>query len=384
MILGTNKVLFISQYAGFIGGLERYIHSVASLLKENGFKVYSLFVEDTQEKERFLSIFDASWHMNEINQISEKDFDFTTVHKISHPSTFEKILDRFSPALFVHDHDYYCPKGFKYYPYKRINCHRQYARLFCAICSSLVPPRHMVEGINAALNKNLIESGKLFKQAMSCKFFVVLSNFMKCNLLKNGVAEEKIKIIHPFLNLPPLPERKWTNRDIPQIVFAGQQVMSKGTPLFLEAISKLRSTASVRILGTGSRLNDFIKLAEQMGVKNRISFDGWVQNPLEVFKNSDIAVFPSLWQEPFGLSGIEAMSCGIPVVGFDVGGVSEWLKNGFNGILVPERDTTAMATAIDKLLVNEELRKTLGYNARQGVEKDYSKQKFLNNFINLI
>ncbi|MDD3915155.1 MAG: glycosyltransferase family 4 protein [Bacteroidales bacterium] len=384
MILKRNKVLFISQYAGFIGGLERYIHSVAALLKENGFKVYSLFIEAAQEKERFLSIFDDYWNIEDINQISEKDFDLTTVHKISHPKIFEKILQRFSPALFVHDHDYYCPKGFKYYPYKRINCHRHYSRLFCAVCSSLVPPRHMVKGINTALKKNFIESAKLFKQAMSCKFFVVLSDFMKCNLLKNGLTEEKIKIIHPFLRLPVLPNKKRINSDIPQIVFAGQQVVSKGTPLFLEAISKLRAKASVRILGSGSRLMDFKRIAEQMELKNHVSFDGWVQNPLEVFINSDIAVFPSLWQEPFGLSGIEAMSCGIPVVGFDVGGVSEWLKNEYNGILVSERDTTAMAAAIDKLLVDNKLRKTLGNNARQGVEKDYCKQKFLRNFINII
>lgn len=384
MVLKRDRVLFISQYAGFIGGLERYIHSVASLLKENGFKVYSLFVEAAQEKEKFLSIFDGYWQIGDINQISENDFDLTTVHKISHPDKFEKILERFSPALFVHDHDYYCPKGFKYYPYKRINCHRHYSRLFCAVCSSLVPPRHMAKGVNNILKKNFIESCKLFKQAMSCKFFVVLSDFMRCNLLNNGVDEEKIKIIHPFLNLTTLPSKKRVEGDIQQIVFAGQQVVSKGTPLFLEAISKLKSQASVRILGNGSRLMDFKKLAEQMKLKNHVSFDGWVQNPLEVFINSDIAVFPSLWQEPFGLSGIEAMSCGTPVVGFNVGGVSEWLKNGYNGILVPERDTTAMAAAIDKLLVDHKLRKALGDNARQGVEKDYSKQKFLNHFINLI
>lgn len=100
--------------------------------------------------------------------------------------------------------------------------------------------------------------------------------------------------------------------------------------------------------------------------------------------NSSIAVFPSLWQEPFGLTGIEAMSCGIPVVGFDVGGVSEWLKNGYNGILVPERDTTAMAGAIDQLLNDKELRKSLGKNARLSVEKNYCKQKFLNQFKNLL
>jgi glycosyltransferase involved in cell wall biosynthesis len=242
----------------------------------------------------------------------------------------------------------------------------------------------MARGVNNILKMNFIESGNLFKQAISCKFFVVLSYFMKCNLLKNGVIEEKIKIIHPFLNLLPLSKKKRIDGDIQQIVFAGQQVVSKGTPLFLEAISKLKSQASIRILGNGSRLNDFKKLAEKIGLRNHVTFDGWVQNPLEAFINSDIAVFPSLWQEPFGLSGIEAMGCGIPVVGFDVGGVSEWLKNGYNGILVPERDTTAMAAAIDKLLFDHKLRRALGDNARQGVEKDYSKQKFLNHFIDLI
>ncbi len=379
-----NKILFISQYAGFVGGLERYIYNVASLLKENEYRVYSLYLQEAQEKEKFLSIFDQNWTFKEIEEISEKDFDFTTIHKISHPIILKKILDRFSPTLFVHDHDYYCPKGFKYYPYKRINCHRYYSRFFCAVCSSIVPPRHMTHGLKHALRKNFIESEKLFRQAITCKSFVVLSEFMKWNLLNNGVSKEKIKIIHPFIN-PPLLEKKENHDESPsQIVFAGQQVMSKGTPLFLKALSKLSSPAVVSILGSGSRLEDFKQLAKQMNLEDRVTFKGWVQNPLEVFMNSSIAVFPSLWQEPFGLTGIEAMSCGIPVVGFDVGGVSEWLKNGYNGILVPERDTTAMAGAIDQLLNDKELRKSLGKNARLSVEKNYCKQKFLNQFKNLL
>ena len=119
-----NKILFISQYAGFVGGLERYIYNVASLLKENEYRVYSLYLQEAQEKEKFLSIFDQNWTFKEIEEISEKDFDFTTIHKISHPIILKKILDRLSPTLIVHDDDFVCPKGFKYYSYKRINCHR--------------------------------------------------------------------------------------------------------------------------------------------------------------------------------------------------------------------------------------------------------------------
>ena len=50
-----NKILFISQYAGFIGGLERYIYAVASLLRANGFTTFMLYLEKTRESEHFLS-----------------------------------------------------------------------------------------------------------------------------------------------------------------------------------------------------------------------------------------------------------------------------------------------------------------------------------------
>ena len=374
-----NKILFISQYAGFIGGLEKYMHSLSLLLRENGFNTCALYVEKTNRAEEFLSGFDGHKNFSEMSDMSADDYGLVTMHKISRPDVLEKILAKFSPTTFVHDHDYFCPKGYKYYPYKRINCARAHNALVCGICSSIVPPRHITNGIWAMLKKNFVESTRLCGLVKICPQFVVLSDFMKRELIANGIAEEKIKILHPWIKAAANPVQKSEGGKI-KLVFAGQQVMSKGIPLLLEAAKLFKCDYSLDILGAGGRLEDFRKISENMGLKDRVFFRGWVSDTAQYFEKAHIALFPSMWQEPFGLTGIEAMNAHTPVVGFDVGGVGEWLKDGFNGILVKERDTTAMAAAVDKLAADRPLRLKLGENAAKYVAETYVPETFMKNF----
>ena len=77
-------------------------------------------------------------------------------------------------------------------------------------------------------------------------------------------------------------------------------------------------------------------------------------------------VFPSLWAEPFGIVGMEALARGVPVVGFDVGGVRDWLEDDVNGYLVPRNDTVLMANRLRALLEDAELRRRFG---QAGIEK---------------
>src|SRR6185295_1565509 len=75
------------------------------------------------------------------------------------------------------------------------------------------------------------------------------------------------------------------------------------------------------------------------GTCEGLSFDfpGWVSGDRyeSLLAGSDLLVMPSLWPEPFGLSGPEAGLRGVPVAAFDVGGISDWLKDGVNGYLAP-------------------------------------------------
>jgi len=83
-------------------------------------------------------------------------------------------------------------------------------------------------------------------------------------------------------------------------------------------------------------------------------------------------VVSSVWPEPFGMVGPEAMRYGLPVVGFDAGGIKEWLIDGENGFLVPWMDTSGFAVRIEELLRNKELGRQLGRNGRERVNSVYS------------
>ncbi len=380
MLKPGDKVLFISQYAGFIGGLERYIHAAASLLRRQGLKPYSIFVERTRNADAFLEVFEKHWSADELDAVDET-FDFSTLHKIANPVLLEKFIARFSPTVFVHDHDYYCPKGYKYLPYRRKNCTFPFGRAWCTACSLCVPPRKVEEGYPALLRRTLMTAPRLLSALKKAPSFVVLSDFMRGCLELNGIPRQKINVLHPFIDTPA--QSGMPTGDVPLIVFIGQQVMSKGTPLFLEAVKQMKQPCRAVVLGAGIRLADFTKLSVDMGLGDRVEFLGWVDEPKRYLASAYAAVFPSLWQEPFGLSGPEAMALEVPVVGFDVGGVGEWLKDDVNGVLVPERDTAAMARALDRLIEDRPLRDRLGVQGRAYVLKNYSEAAYFKNFCSL-
>ena len=98
-----------------------------------------------------------------------------------------------------------------------------------------------------------------------------------------------------------------------------------------------------------------------------MTLPGWVpQDELHrTLSGARVGVVPSVWPEPLGAVGIEMLRHGLPVVGFDVGGISEWLKDGVNGYLVPVFDRARLAERIDALLADPELARRLGQAGRE-------------------
>ena len=84
----------------------------------------------------------------------------------------------------------------------------------------------------------------------------------------------------------------------------------------------------------------------------------------DYYRDASLAVMSSLWPEPFGATGLEAMRCGLPVVAFDAGGIREWLLDGVNGFLVPWLDRATFATRGDTLLRDKGLARHLGEKGR--------------------
>jgi glycosyltransferase involved in cell wall biosynthesis len=183
------------------------------------------------------------------------------------------------------------------------------------------------------------------------------------------------------------PAGKAASNELPRILFTGAWIKQKGISFLLDALKLLE--------GRGLRFEAAISGSSYLYdtgdvQKWQVESDGAVREAVgriksarilnvtkygdmpDLYRSSDIYVFPSVWPEPFGLGIIEAMSCGIPVVACSVGGVPEIVDHGKSGLLVPSGDVPAMADALERLINDEPERRRLGVNGRKRVEENFS------------
>jgi len=125
-----------------------------------------------------------------------------------------------------------------------------------------------------------------------------------------------------------------------------------------------------------SQLQD---LASQSGIRDKVHFNGWSDNPRQALSTLDLYVSSSLAE---GLPGAvrEAMAMSKPVVATDVGGTSEVIVHGLSGILVPPAQPESLAAAIETLLADPDRAKAIGREARKRVEELFSAQSFVQNY----
>ncbi|MDI3310703.1 MAG: glycosyltransferase family 4 protein [Thermoanaerobacterium sp.] len=159
------------------------------------------------------------------------------------------------------------------------------------------------------------------------------------------------------------------------IFFIGRLVHEKGLDILIEAMPMvLNQYADVKLVvaGTGPKEEDYKRKVSNMGLGNKVLFTGYIDDETRVklYNNVDIAVFPSLY-EPFGIVALEAMAAKVPVIVSDVGGFKEIIDQGYDGIKVQPENPQELASAILKLLFDEEYAKLLYKRAYAKVKKDY-------------
>jgi glycosyltransferase involved in cell wall biosynthesis len=121
-----------------------------------------------------------------------------------------------------------------------------------------------------------------------------------------------------------------------------------------------------------------LDLIDELSLQDNFKFMGPKSNPQEIFLEGDISILTSI-SEGFPYTVIESMSCGIPVVSTDVGGVKEALDESC-GFTCKPKDAEEIGGNVTKLLLNEELRKKMGKNAREKVLNNFTLNKFIGEY----
>jgi len=114
--------------------------------------------------------------------------------------------------------------------------------------------------------------------------------------------------------------------------------------------------------GSGSLRTRLERRIESSGLGDRVHLRGHIEMTAEHYAEMDVFVLPSSW-EGLPLSLLEALSCGIPTIATDVGGVRDAIRDGHNGILVPRDDEARLDAALNEL-VDAGRRRALGEVAR--------------------
>lgn len=161
-------------------------------------------------------------------------------------------------------------------------------------------------------------------------------------------------------------------KDAKQIVSMGRFATEKRFDVLLRAfhrISEQYPDWKLTIIGDGPQLGDMHKLAKELGVSDKVSFPGVIDEPEMVLRQSNIFVSTSVL-EGFPMALCEAMANGLAVISTEYNaGVRDIVEDDVNGLLVPPENEQAVAAAMDRLITNQDERERLGNAARSIVDK---------------
>ncbi len=203
---------------------------------------------------------------------------------------------------------------------------------------------------------------------------------------KHYGLNKKIPVIHTGIDtslFTPSDSRKIGTT----VVFVGRLSGTKGIKVLVQAgcrLIKKYPNLKIKIIGKEHQegvVAELKKIAKENSAENMLEFAGSVDRKdlPDILRNADIFALPSYYEGGPGFAYLEAMSCGLPVIGCNKGGMTDVIKNGKNGFIIPPKNIGALVKVLDKLLKNPKLRDKLGKSGREFVVNNFDTKDCLKN-----
>jgi len=206
------------------------------------------------------------------------------------------------------------------------------------------------------------------------------------------IKEDRIKVI-PFgssLEVIDKNVEAYRYKRENKILFVGRLVERKGVEYLIKAFKEIEKDFpdyKLHIVGEGPLKKSLEFLSKRLGIEDKVKFLGFISDKelVKEYLTSTLFVLPAIIDsrgdtEGLGVVLIEAMYFGLPVIASSVGGISDIVKDEYNGLLVREKNIEELAIAIKRLLENGKLRNEISRNAKDFIKTRFSWEKIINDF----
>ena len=346
------KIAMVGQFPPHVGGVGVHIHTLSKKLIEKGHEVYVITYPHNDIKD-----------IDGIHVIGTKGLNIPGVRGLMFKKNAKKALENLvkkEDIDIIHGH-YLFPAGAAAVEVGNENNIKTYVTAHGSDMFELYKSQPLMR---PTIKNVLKKADGVF----------AVSNALKHEIIKTGVEgiSDKTKISWNSVDLNKFMPKtdysfkeKYNIKDKPVVLFIGNLIKRKNVDSLLEAKKISNSDYYLVIVGDGPLFKKLKKKVDEDNIHDVI-FTGSRGDVEKIIPCCDVLILPS-FSESFGLVLIEALACGKPVIGSDVGGITE-IITGDVGLLINPNKISSIANAIDKIINDEDLRLKLSTNARDRAE----------------
>lgn len=350
------KIAMVGQFPPHVGGVGVHIHTLSKRLVEMGHEVYVITYPHKDIRD-----------IDGIHVIGTKGINVPGVRGLMFKMSAKKELEALLKSQdidLIHGH-YLFPAGAA-----AVEVGKKYnVKTYVTAHGSDMFEVYKKQPFMRPVIKNVLKSADSV---------LAVSNALRHEIIATGVKgiADKTKLSWNSVDIDKFSnkdddsfKREHELSDKPIVLFIGNLIKRKNVDSLLEAKKVAGSDYYLVVVGNGPLFKKLKKKAEDENIPDVI-FTGARNDVENIIPSCDVLVLPS-FSESFGLVLIEALACGKPVIGSDVGGIMEIITDDVGELINPE-DVSSIAGAIDKMIDDDEYRNALSMNARKRA-KDFSK-----------
>jgi glycosyltransferase involved in cell wall biosynthesis len=383
------RILNVSQNYYVVGGMDRMMFEQARILEERGHEVVPFTAADPRDQ---FSPWAAHFPpaaptdhtpLTELPATLYRSSAAKALRALMHNEAFDVVhlhswYKRLSPAILPVLRDAGVPVVQTLHEYRSV-CSRSTMFRDGEICRQCAGGRHwpaIVHRCNGSVAKTLASVAEMtiadqLGYRTVVQRFLPVSDFQRSLLIEMGMQDAQMRTLPNPVRMPDeaLPA---SDDMVGCVLFVGRLESYKGVDVFMDLV-RGRPDVRFAMAGDGSARTaiEAAHLANLaiLGQLNQVDL-------LSAIRSAACVVVPSLWPEAFGLTAVEAMAAGTPIIASRTGGLTEIVRNGTDGYLVDPGDRDGFITAIDQILDDPARARAMGKAGRARAAEAFSEDRF--------